>query len=108
MGYGRRGKISGQARVATISVGYADGFPRKLGLGNYKVKIGDYLCPTLGSVCMDMCMIDVTDIPCSEGDEVILFGDDPGIHTMAAALGTIAYEVLTSVGQRVKRVYVRE
>jgi len=108
VGYGRRGKIKGKARIATISVGYADGFPRKLGLGNYQVKIGDYLCKTLGSICMDMCMIDVTDIPCSEGDEVVLFGENPTIHQMAAAMDTIPYEVLTSIGQRVKRVYVRE
>jgi len=108
VGYGRRGKIKGKARIATISVGYADGFPRKLGLGRYRVKIGDHLCETLGSICMDMCMIDVTGIPCSEGDEVVLFGDNPDIHTMARALDTIAYEVLTSIGQRVKRVYVRE
>lgn len=108
VGYGRRGKIKGKARIATISVGYADGFPRKLGLGRYQVKIGDHLCETLGSVCMDMCMIDVTGIPCSEGDEVVLFGENPDIHAMARALDTIAYEVLTSIGQRVKRIYIRE
>lgn len=108
VGYNRKGIVKGTMKIATISVGYADGFSRKLGLGNYEVKIGEYNCKTIGSVCMDMCMVDVTNIPCSEGDEVILFSPTHSIDTMANTCGTIPYEILTGIGQRVKRIYVKE
>lgn len=108
VGYNRRGKVKGNMKIATISVGYADGFSRRLGLGNYQVKIGEYLAETIGSICMDMCMINVTDIPCKEGDEVILFGPNHQIELMAETCGTIPYEILTGIGQRVKRIYLKE
>lgn len=108
VGYNRRGKIKGKARIATISAGYADGIDRKLGLGRYKVKIGDQFAPTIGSICMDMTMVDVTHIPCNEGDEVILFGPDHPLEGMAEKCDTIPYEILTGIGQRVKRIYIKE
>lgn len=108
IGYNRRGIVKGTMKIATISVGYADGFSRKLGLGNYEVKIGEHSCKTIGSICMDMCMIDVTNVPCAEGDEVILFSPLHSINTMANTCGTIPYEILTGIGQRVKRIYIKE
>lgn len=108
VGYNRRGKITGKRKIATISVGYADGFSRKLGLGNYQVLIANHLCPTIGSVCMDMTMIDVTNVACQEGDEVIIFGPTLSVDLMAQKCETITYEIFTSIGQRVKRIYMKE
>ncbi len=108
VGYGRRGLVTRDSRVATIAIGYADGYHRSLSRGVGKVLVNGTLCPTLGNVCMDMTMIDVTDADCEEGDEVILFGDYPTIRDLAAWTGTIPYEILTSVSERVRRVFYRE
>ncbi len=108
IGYSRRGKLSRQSRVATIPVGYADGIDRHLGNGNMKVWINGFRCPTVGNICMDACMVDVTDAECQVGDIVEIFGDNVPVTELSDALDTIPYEILTSVSQRVKRVYYRE
>jgi alanine racemase len=108
VGYNRNGKIDKDAAIATIPIGYADGFSRLLGNGKHGVFVNNVFCKTVGNICMDMSMIDVTQIACNEGDEVIIFEDAAQINLMAAALNTISYEVLTGVSSRVKRVYVQE
>ena len=92
-------------QLATLAIGYADGFGRALGNGIGSVWINGHLAPIVGDICMDMSMVDVTDIPAAEGDEVIIFGKELPIDHVAAAMSTIAYEVLTNVSERVKRVY---
>ncbi len=109
IGYSRKGKIEQLSRIATLPVGYADGLNRKLSNGVGKVKICNQLVPFVGNISMDTCMVDVTSIPnVNEGDEVILFGDDPTISQVAQTLGTIPYEILTSISRRVKRIYIQE
>jgi alanine racemase len=108
VGYGRRGHVTRDSRIATIAIGYADGYHRSLSRGVGKVLVNGTLCPTIGNVCMDMTMIDVTDADCNEGDDVILFGDYPTIRDLAAWTDTIPYEILTSVSERVRRVFYRE
>ena len=108
VGYNRNGKSAQQMRIATLPVGYADGIVRSCGNGKVSFMVNGKLAPTVGNICMDMCMIDVTQIDCREGDPVIIFGSALPITTLAAAIGTIPYEVLTSVSQRVKRVYLKD
>lgn len=108
VGYNRNGKIDKASTIATIPIGYADGFSRLLGNGNHGVYIQGVFCKTLGNICMDMCMVDITGLPCKEGDEVIIFENVEQINSLARALNSIAYEVLTNVSGRVKRVYVQE
>lgn len=108
IGYNRRGVVKRQARIATIPVGYADGINRHLGNGAMKVLVGGKRCPTIGNICMDACMIDVTDTDCTVGDRVEIFGARVPVKELADTLQTIPYEILTSVGARVKRVYYRE
>lgn len=109
IGYNRRGVLKRDSVIATIPIGYADGLNRHLGYGNASFMIGGVLCPTVGSICMDACMIDVTDLPgAAPGMSVEVFGENVTVDTLAETLGTIPYEVLTSVSQRVKRVYYRE
>jgi Alr-MurF fusion protein len=108
VGYSRNGKISQPTKIATLPIGYADGFGRKLGNGNFAVLINNKKAKTIGNICMDMCMVDVTDIDCNEGDEAIIFGQNAPIIEYASALETISYEALTSVSERVKRVYMKE
>lgn len=108
IGYSRRGLLHRRSRIATIPVGYADGIDRHLGNGNADVFINGHRCPTVGNICMDVCMIDVTDADCSVGDSVEIFGDNIPVVELADKLGTIPYEILTSISTRVKRVYYRE
>ena len=109
IGYNRRGILNRPSRVATISIGYADGLPRRAGLGRFSVWIKGGLAPTVGSVCMDMTMVDVTDLPdVRVGEEVEIFGPNHSIAELARAVGTIGYEILTGVGPRVHRIYLRE
>ncbi|WP_298062132.1 alanine racemase [uncultured Rikenella sp.] len=109
VGYNRRGVVGGPMRMATIPIGYADGMDRGLGNGAGQVCVRGVLCPTIGNICMDTCMIDVTAVPeAAEGDEVVIFGEKPTVRDVARVLGTISYEVLTSVSARIKRIYVRE
>ncbi len=106
VGYGRRGAIVGDRTIATLPIGYADGFSRRLGNGVGRVWVNGTAAPTVGNVCMDMCMVDVTGIPCAVGDPVVVFDAEHPATELASAMGTIPYEVLTSVAQRVKRVYL--
>ncbi len=109
VGYGHDVILESPARIATICIGYADGLPRSLGRGKAYVQIHGKTARLVGSVCMDMCMVDVTHIPeAVEGDEVIVFGKDPSIMQLAEWAGTIAYEIMTGISQRVKRIYVNE
>jgi alanine racemase len=108
IGYSRNGKTGRESLIATIPVGYADGLDRRLGNGVGKVWIRGALAPTIGNICMDMTMIDVTGLRVSEGDEVELFGKNLPVSEVARLAGTIPYEVLTSIPERVKRVYLQE
>lgn len=108
IGYGRHGHADTPLRTATIPIGYADGLNRRLGRGHASFMVGDVLCPTIGNICMDTCMLDVTGTDVKEGDSVVIFGENPSIITLAEQLGTIPYEILTSVSTRVKRIYTKE
>lgn len=108
VGYNRNYKATSDIVIAVIPIGYADGFSRKLGNGNFGVYINSTFCKTIGNICMDMCMVDVTHVNCKEDDEVIVFESIQELKAMADALDTITYEVLTGVSARVKRVYVHE
>ncbi len=109
IGYSRKGVAVHDMRIATISIGYADGLLRSAGNGRYAVGIGGKLAPIIGNICMDMCMVDVSDIPeAIEGDEVVIFGERPTVTDLAVAMGTIGYEVFTGVSGRVRRVYLEE
>jgi alanine racemase len=108
VGYGRRFMAEKPTRVATIPIGYADGIARLWGNGVGYVLINNEKALILGSVCMDMLMVDVTGISCAEGDAVIIFGESPTVIEMAQKTHTIPYEILTSISQRVKRVFYRE
>jgi len=108
IGYGRKGKVDKASRIAITAIGYADGLNRRLSNGNGYMSVNGKPAPIIGNICMDMTMIDVTDIDCKEGDEVIVFGAEPVISSLAEKIGTIPYEILTSISQRVKRVYFYE
>ena len=108
VGYNRRFMATKTTKIATIPIGYADGISRHLGNGVGYVTIKNKKAPVVGSVCMDMIMVDVTDIDCKEGNEVIIFGKDPSVQFIAKQLGTIPYEIMTSISQRVKRIFYRE
>ncbi len=108
IGYGRRSILSRRSRIATIPIGYADGMNRHFGRGAVSVMINGKMCPTVGNICMDACMIDVTDIDCRVGDAVEIFGEGAPVQRLADVLDTIPYEILTSVSPRVKRIYYRE
>ncbi|MDE6577393.1 MAG: bifunctional UDP-N-acetylmuramoyl-tripeptide:D-alanyl-D-alanine ligase/alanine racemase [Muribaculaceae bacterium] len=108
IGYGRRGLLTKKSRIATIPIGYADGMNRHFGRGNISVKVNGKDAPTVGNICMDACMIEVSDIDCKVGDAVEIFGTEAPLQRLADVLDTIPYEVLTSVSPRVKRVYYRE
>lgn len=108
VGYGRRGGITGDTQIATIKIGYADGYLRAFGNGIGKVLIAGKLVPTIGSICMDMCMVNVTGLNVLPGDEVIIFDEHNSIADLAVSIGTIPYEILTNISQRVKRIYFYE
>ncbi len=105
VGYSRRGKVTRPSRIAALPIGYADGLNRHLGNGRAHCLVNGKPAPYIGNICMDVSLIDVTDIPCREGDEAIIFGRDLPVTQLAETLGTIPYEVLTSVSSRVKRIY---
>ena len=107
VGYNRRGAITGDRVIATLPIGYADGFSRRLGNGVGRVWINGKAAPLTGNVCMDMCMVDVSGIPCSVGDLAVVFDAAHPVSEVARDMGTIPYEVLTGISQRVKRVYVQ-
>lgn len=107
IGYSRRTVVKRPSRIAAIPIGYADGLDRHLGNRHGYCLVGGQKAPYLGNICMDVCMIDVTDIPCQEGDAVEIFGEQLPVSTLSQTLDTIPYEILTSVSGRVKRVYFR-
>ncbi|MWB95826.1 bifunctional UDP-N-acetylmuramoyl-tripeptide:D-alanyl-D-alanine ligase/alanine racemase [Flavobacterium sp. GA093] len=107
VGYGRRFMAEKETKIATIPIGYADGISRLWGNEVGYVMIKNQKAPIVGSICMDMLMVNVTGIDCKEGDSVIIFGENPTVTQMADALKTIPYEILTSISQRVKRVFFR-
>lgn len=108
IGYCRNGHIDEEGTViATIPVGYADGIDRRLGNGNFKFCLNGHLVPTIGNICMDMCMLDITGIEAKVGDTVTIFGANPTAAQMASTLGTIPYEVFTSVPRRIERILVK-
>ena len=108
IGYGRYGHIApGGTTIATIPVGYADGIDRHLGRGAASFSLNGHRVPTIGNICMDMCMLDITGVDAQVGDTVTIFGDDPTASELAGILGTIPYEILTSVPRRIDRVIVR-
>ena len=108
VGYGRRFIATETTKIATIPIGYADGISRAWGHGVGYVLINGKQAKIVGSVCMDMLMVNTTDIECKEGGKVIIFGENPTVNFMAKQLNTIPYEILTSISQRVKRVFYRE
>jgi alanine racemase len=108
VGYSRKGKANNDITIATIAIGYGDGFNRKFSNGVGHVLIKGQAAPIIGNVCMDMCMVDITNIDAKEGDEVIIFGKDLSINQLADAIDTIPYEILTNVSERVKRVFYSE
>lgn len=109
VGYGATWKAGGPSVIATVRIGYADGYKRSLGNGKGHMKVRGKLAPVAGVVAMDMLMLDVTHIPdVAEGDEVIVFGEDLPVQQLAQWAETIPYEILTGISQRVKRVYYQE
>lgn len=108
IGYGQHGLIAPEGtRIATIPVGYADGIDRRLGCGHASFSLNGHRVPTIGNICMDMCMLDVTGVPAQVGDTVTIFGEDPTVSELAGILDTIPYEIMTSVPRRIERVIVR-
>lgn len=108
VGYGRRFIADRTTKIATIPIGYADGISRSWGNGLGFVTINHQKAFIVGSICMDMLMVDCSEINCMEGDQVIIFGESPTVNLIAEKTNTIAYEILTSISQRVKRVFYRE
>lgn len=108
VGYGRKGVVSENAEIAVLPIGYADGYDRRLSNGVGKVYVKGRIAPVIGNICMDMCMVDVTGLQVGVGDEVELMGEHIQVTEMAESIGTIPYEILTGISQRVKRVYLQE
>ncbi|MDP9079490.1 MAG: bifunctional UDP-N-acetylmuramoyl-tripeptide:D-alanyl-D-alanine ligase/alanine racemase [Bacteroidota bacterium] len=106
--YSRSGRLAKNGQIATVRIGYADGYLRAFGNGVGKMLVNGKLAPTVGNITMDMCMIDVSGLNVREGDEVIIFNEQQRINELATQIGTIPYEILTNVSQRVKRVYFYE
>ncbi len=108
IGYGRHGRIAPEGTViATIPVGYADGLDRHLSRGKASFMLNGHRVPTIGNICMDMCMLDITGVEAKVGDTVTIFGEEPTISELAAILDTIPYEIITSVPRRIKRLIVK-
>lgn len=108
IGYGRHGMIAPEGTtIATIPVGYADGIDRHLGCGRASFSLNGHRVPTIGNICMDMCMLDITGVDAQVGDTVTVFGEDPTASELADILGTIPYEILTSIPRRIDREIIR-
>ncbi len=108
VGYGRKAILKNDSTIATVRIGYADGYPRQLSNGVGSMLIKDKLVPVIGNVCMDMTMLDVTGIKITEGDDVLVFGERLPVQILSNWCNTIPYEILTGISQRVKRVYYEE
>lgn len=108
IGYGRHGMIAPEGTtIATIPVGYADGIDRHLGCGRASFSLNGHRVPTIGNICMDMCMLDITGVDAQVGDTVTVFGEDPTASELAGILGTIPYEIMTSIPRRIDREIIR-
>ena len=105
VGYSRRGHLTRDSRIAALPIGYADGLDRHLGNGHAYCLVNGQRAPYIGNICMDVCMIDVTDIDCHEGDTAVIFGPELPPTMLSDVIGTIPYEILTSVSPRVRRIY---
>ena len=108
IGYSRRTVLERDSRIAAIPIGYADGLNRHLGNRGCYCLVNGQKADYVGNICMDVCMLDVTDIDCKEGDQVEIFGDHLPVTVLSDALGTIPYEVLTGISNRVQRIYIQE
>ncbi len=108
VGYGRKGKITIESKIAVVPLGYADGLDRKLSNKNGFAFVKNHRVPIVGNICMDMLMLDVTGVNVQPGDEVEFFGSHIPVSEVAERVGTIPYEILTGISQRVKRVYMHE
>src|SRR5690606_19562055 len=100
VGYNRKGKLEGGGTIATVKIGYADGYSRRFGNGRGRMLVGGKLVPTVGDICMDMCMLDITDANVKVGDEVVVFGENPSVESLAGIIDTIPYEIMTGISQR--------
>ena len=108
VGYNRHGVLKRKSRIGTVPIGYADGLSRSLGNGVGRLWVNNQAAPIVGDICMDMCMIDLTDIKAEEGETVIVFDENHKVDEIAKACGTIPYEILTRISRRVKRIYFQE
>lgn len=108
IGYSRKGKLRSNGKIATVPIGYADGYSRSLGNGKGKMLINGKLAPVVGNVCMDMTMLDVSDIEAKEGDTVVVFGEGLPVEKLSEWSDTIPYEILSSISGRVKRIYITD
>lgn len=108
VGYSRKGRTNEDTKIGILPIGYADGLDRRCGNGNISFIVNGKQAKTIGNICMDMCMINLSGIDASEGDEVVIFGDNQRIDKLADNIGTIPYEILTSISQRIKRIYIHE
>jgi Alr-MurF fusion protein len=108
IGYSRKGLLKARRIIATLPVGYADGLPRSLGNGKGSFLVAGKPSPTVGNICMDMCMVDITGSNAKAGDEVIIFGKNNPVYKIASEAATIPYEILTGISERVKRIYYQE
>ncbi len=108
VGYGRKGIVKEEMKIAVVKIGYADGYSRLFSNGIGKMRLNGKLAPVIGSVCMDMCMLELTDIEAKEGDEVIIFDESLDVTNLAESIGTIPYEIISTISQRVKRIYYYE
>lgn len=108
VGYSRKGVLKNDSTIAIIPVGYADGLPRSLGNGKGRFLLRGIPIRTVGNICMDMCMVDISGLDAKTGDEVIIFGPEHSVNLLARDAGTIPYEILTGISERVKRIYYQE
>lgn len=108
VGYGRVGKVLKDKTIATVGIGYADGLSRKLSNKKGSMLVNDKAAPVIGNICMDMTMLDITGVEAEEGDDVIVFGEKLPVSDVASWAGSIPYEMLTNISQRVKRIYYEE
>ena len=106
--YNRSWTANKDTKIGVVSVGYADGLMRNLGNGNLNLWINNQPAPIIGDICMDMCMVDLTGINASEGDDVVVFNGEHNISELAEKAGTITYEILSRISRRVKRIYYYE
>lgn len=108
VGYGRKWQVNNDMKLGIVPIGYADGINRRLGNGRGRFLIGGKPVPVVGNICMDVCMVDISNVNATPGDEVIIFGKENPIEDMAKILDTIPYEIFTGISERVKRVYFQE